>query len=94
MIKIFIKKFIKDFQDEKKRMIGHSHFLNMREKYENIKKLNNLEYKVFSQNGEDGIIDYMLTQLNIDKPKFIEIGVGDCSKKNIKFFFDRISSKK
>jgi len=46
------------------------------------------------QNRKEGIIDYLISQLNIDKIKFIKIGVGDCSKKNIKFFFDRISSKK
>jgi|TARA_B110000114_G_scaffold158751_1_gene174213 hypothetical protein len=46
------------------------------------------------QNRKEGIIDYLISQLNIDKIKFIKIGVGDCSEKNIRFFFDWISSKK
>ena len=55
-------------------MIGTSHILSMRKNYPNIKNLNELDYKVYSQNGEDGIIDYLLFQLNIEKPRFIEIG--------------------
>ena len=40
--------------------IGSSHFALMREKYSKIKDLNELDYKVYSQAGEDGIIDYLL----------------------------------
>ena len=35
------------------------------------------------QNRKEGIIDYLISQLNIDKIKFIKIGVGDCSEKKI-----------
>jgi hypothetical protein len=33
------------------------------------------DYKVFSQTGEDGIIDYLLYSLNIKVPKFVEIAI-------------------
>ena len=33
-------------------LIGYSHLLSYRNNYKNIKELNNLEYKIFSQNGE------------------------------------------
>ena len=74
-------------------MIGNSHVLNMRDKYHKIKKLFEVDYKIFSQNGEDGILDYLLYQLEIQKPKFLEIGVGDYSECNTRFIFERCSPK-
>ena len=58
-----------------------------------IRNINDLDYKIFSQNGEDGIIDYLLHALKIDKPKFVEIGVGDYSECNTRFLFERTSPK-
>ena len=74
-------------------MTGLSHLLNMREKYPNIRSLNDVDFKIFSQNGEDGIIDYLLYQLNIEKPKFVEIGIGDYTEANTRFIFERTSPK-
>ena len=94
IIKNFLYRFLfKDYQNRKLFMIGLSHILNMRKNYENITNLNDLDYKVFSQNGEDGILDYLLFQLKINKPKFLEIGVGDYSESNTRFIFDRCSPK-
>ena len=77
MIKKLVKKLIKNFQDEKKRMIGLSHLLNIRNKYMNITSLNDVDYKIFSQNGEDGIIDYLANKLKLNEKNFVEIGVGN-----------------
>ena len=74
-------------------LIGHSHILNFRKNYSNIKRINELDYKIFSQNGEDGIIDYFLHELKIEKPKYIEIGVGDYSECNTRFIFETYNSK-
>ncbi len=65
----------------------------MRKNYKDINKLHDVDYKIFSQNGEDGILDYLLYQLKIEKPKFIEIGVGDYTESNTRFIFDRCSPK-
>lgn len=73
--------------------IGMSHILNLRSKYKNIKNINDLDFKIYSQNGEDGIIDYLLYSLNIVKPKFVEIGVGDYSECNTRFIFERTGAK-
>ena len=92
--KIFIKilnKLFKNFFNKKLLMIGTSHILNMRKNYKNISNLNEVDFKVFSQNGEDGIIDYLLFSLQIEKPKFIEIGVGDYYESNTRFLFERSS---
>ena len=59
------------------------HILNLRNKYSKIRNINDLDYKIFSQNGEDGIIDYLLHALKIDKPKFVETSVLT----NIPLFF-------
>ena len=61
-----------------------------------LSKINNLsnklniqdyEFKVFSQFGEDGIIDYLVkkTKIKDDEKFFVEIGVGDYSECNTKF---------
>jgi hypothetical protein len=43
------------------------------------------EYKIFSQWGEDGILDYICDVIELRKPKFLEIGVGDFSESNSRF---------
>ena len=93
-----MKKFLydlifKDYHYRKLYMIGLSHVLKMRENYPNIKRLSDVDYKIFSQNGEDGILDYILHRLNIEKPKFIEIGVGEYIEANTRFIFERCSPK-
>ena len=49
------------------------------------KNLNDFEFKVFSQWGEDGIIDYLISNLEISNKTFIEFGVEDYSEANTKF---------
>ena len=73
--------------------MGVSHCNLMRKNYLQVKDLNELDYKVYSQSGEDGIIDYLLYMLNIKKPKFIEIGVGNYYESNTRFLFERSSCK-
>ncbi len=93
MIKSFLKKIIFNYQNDKKRMIGLSHLMNMREKYQTISNFNDLDFKIFSQNGEDGLLDYLLHSLKIVKPEFIEIGVGDYAESNTRFIFETRSLK-
>jgi len=77
---------IKKFLNYNKALVGQGTLLLKRKKYENIKKLQETELKIFSQNGEDGIIDFILNkiQLNI-KVNFVEIGVGDYEESNTRF---------
>ena len=51
--------------------------------------INEYEFSNFSQNGEDGIIDYLLYSLNIDVPKFLEIGVGNYKESNTRYLFEK-----
>jgi hypothetical protein len=43
------------------------------------------EFKVFSQWGEDGIIQYLIRNLNIAHTTFIEFGVEDFTESNCRF---------
>jgi hypothetical protein len=51
----------------------------------NKKKINDYEFKVFSQWGEDGIIDYLVSNLYIKNKTFIEFGVENYEEANTKF---------
>lgn len=93
IINLFAKYFFKKLYYRKLCLIGHSHLLNFRRNYKNIKKINELDYKIFSQNGEDGIIDYLLYELKIESPKFVEIGIGDYTECNTRFIFETCNSK-
>ena len=72
---------------------GSAHFINSRKNYPEVKNLNELDFKVFSQSGEDGIIDYLLYSLNIKIPKFVEIGIGDYQESNTRFLFEKTNAK-
>jgi hypothetical protein len=51
----------------------------------NIKSLNDTEFKVFSQWGDDGIIQYLVNYLDIENKTFIEFGVEDYLESNTRF---------
>jgi hypothetical protein len=46
------------------------------------------ELKVFSQWGEDGILDYICHKLGLRKPRMLEFGVGDFSECNSRFLVE------
>jgi len=52
--------------------------INQKKKYtkfsSNLDKINDFEYRITSQNNEDGIINHIFDKLKIDKLNFIEIG--------------------
>ena len=63
-----IKKIIfKKFFERKILLLGRSHFLNYRPKYKSLKNISDLDYKIFSQNGEDGILNEITKRLNISE---------------------------
>ena len=56
----------------------------------NLEKINNIDqanYKVFSQNGEDGIIQYLIKSLKLNHIKFVEIGTQDYTESNTRYIF-------
>ena len=73
--------------------IGEVHISQNKIKYKEISDLNNVEVKVFSQNGEDGIIDYLISMLELQEKNFVEIGVGDYRESNTRFLYQKYHSK-
>lgn len=51
----------------------------------NIQNLAEVEFKVFSQFGDDGIIQYFIQQLDITNKRFIEFGVENYLESNTRF---------
>ena len=85
-------KFTRQFDDLKlQNGINFSHILSNRLK--SIKSLDQTYFKVFSQNYEDGIIDYLLQSLEVKKVKFVEIGTQDYSESNTRFLFEKNSTE-
>lgn len=57
------------------RYLKESLFQNPR--YYDPRKLNKHEYQVFSQNGEDGIIEEIFRRIGVTNRYFVEFGVGN-----------------
>lgn len=72
---------------ENRALIGKNILIKKRNNYSDFKSINEAEEKIFSQNGEDGIIDYILEVLNINDPKFIEIGVENYIEANTRLLY-------
>jgi len=64
-----------------------------RDKYAEVEDLIETEVNTFSQNGEDGIIDYLIHKLNVDNKNFVEIGVGNYRESNTRFLYNRYHPK-
>lgn len=50
-----------------------------------IKSLKEVEFKVFSQFGDDGIIQWLINNIDIDNEFFVEFGVENYKEANTKF---------
>ena len=57
--------------------------------------IEDFEFSIYSQNGEDGILDFLITYLNLDSPKspypkaFIEFGVQNYLESNTRFLLKK-----
>jgi hypothetical protein len=51
----------------------------------NSTNLNDYEFKIFSQWGDDGIIQYLIKNIAIENETFIEFGVQDYQESNTRF---------
>ena len=85
----YLLNLIKKINDESivslKLMIGQSAVLSSRASSSKFTNLWDAEVKVFSQWGEDGILDFICETLKISKPKFVEIGAGNFHECNSRF---------
>lgn len=59
-----------------------------RKNYSDAGSLQQVEVRVFSQWGEDGIVDYLLERTSMARPRCLEIGVGDYYESNTRFLVE------
>lgn len=64
-----------------------------KQNYDFVKDLTEVEVKIFSQNGEDGIIDFLMSQLKIDSKNFVEIGVENYRESNTRYLYNKYHQK-
>lgn len=70
--------------DDIRVAIGHLEVRLLRQ-LEGPRSLREVEFKVFSQWGEDGIIQYLIRAVETPGTTFVEIGVGDYRESNTRF---------
>ena len=73
--------------------VGEVQISQNKNKYEEVSDLNEIEVKIFSQNGEDGIIDYLINKLKLNTKNFVEIGVGNYRESNTRFLYNKYHPK-
>lgn len=69
--------------DEVKLILGRQESRNVSNV--KLKSIQEAEFKIFSQFGEDGIIQYLISKVEIKNKIFVEIGVGDYAESNTRF---------
>jgi len=73
--------------------VGEVQISQNKNRYEEITDLTEAEVKIFSQNGEDGIIDYLVNKLKLNEKNFVEIGVGNYRESNTRFLYNKYHPK-
>lgn len=58
-------------------------------KLNSIKSLDEIDFKVFSQNNEDGILEFLIKTLKLKDLKFVEIGTQDYSESNTRYIYEK-----
>ena len=74
--------------DDIKIQKGKIFEFNLNKNLKSIKNIEDVYFKVFSQDFEDGIIQYLLKSLKISNVKFVEIGTQDYSESNTRYIFE------
>ena len=77
--------YLRNEQDENRLAIGRleSHLLDLRA--DATTPLQDVEFRVFSQFGEDGIVQHLVRQVAPAETTFVEIGTGDYRESNTRF---------
>lgn len=55
-----------------------------------IERLSDAEFQIFSQGGEDGIIQYLTHKIKINNKVFVEFGVENYLESNTRFLLKKI----
>ncbi len=75
---------LRGYNDDTKLMLGKL-LIEQNKTKQTIKSLHDVEFKVFSQWGDDGIIQYLINNIEISNKTFIEFGVETYHESNTRF---------
>jgi hypothetical protein len=84
-IALELRNYLKPEIGNLKFLLGQSAIISSRETADSFKDLWDAEVKVYSQWGEDGILDYICGAIGVSKPNIIEIGAGNFIECNSRF---------
>ena len=85
-IKLFYKKIYQKINYEtQKSLVLNGKLLSELNNRKNISTLDEVEFQVFSQRGEDGVIQYLINQIDIPNKIFVEFGVETYTESNTRF---------
>lgn len=76
------------FRDQKKEdtiLLAMGSILSKQQALINSSNINDYEFKIFSQFGDDGIIQYLIKNVAIENETFIEFGVENYLESNTRF---------
>jgi hypothetical protein len=73
------------FHLEEIKLLNGKILSNQIQSMNSIKSLSDVEFSVFSQFGDDGIIQYLIHNLDLPNKTFIEFGVEDFTESNTRF---------
>jgi hypothetical protein len=81
--RLFLRKF-DDIKIQKGQLFERHLDINLKD----IQKLDQSYFKVFSQDTEDGIIQFLIKSLKLESIKFVEIGTQDYSESNTRYLYE------
>lgn len=99
MIRKLPDKLIAKFQSKLKKereeivfALGQTSIISSRAASHKFENLWDAEVKVYSQWGEDGILDFIFSKLGVLKPRVIEVGAGNFSECNSRFLAEFLNA--
>lgn len=84
-----LKQLIRNFRDLDKILINQGRLLSKDYNLQTFNTLQDSEFQVFSQWGEDGIIQYLTRNIEISHKTFIEFGVETFTEANCRFLMQK-----
>lgn len=87
LIKFLYKKFYNklNYDVQKGLLLNGKILSSINNQKQNIESLDEVEFQVFSQRGEDGIIQYIINKIEIPNKIFVEFGVETYTESNTRF---------
>ena len=87
IIKLLYKKFYQkaNYDVQKSLLLSGKILSNYNNQKQVVKSLDEVEFQVFSQRGEDGIIQYIINKIEIPNKVFVEFGVETYTESNTRF---------